>query len=217
MITVPEAVEKIIKRSRFLSEALSKDLINASSLARYMKAEVEGLVFKKVTLGSIIMAVARLQKNSKAGGYGKITVFKEAPDMIVRSNLTLLYVKNSDTLLSNLSAIETASQNFQKKALFTYGRVETVILTNKMNLDSIEKILQGEQMVKTYKDISSITIHLPKESVENPGIFYFFIKSLAWEGVNIMDILSTETELTLVFQTKDINTAFGILRSLFDN
>jgi len=216
MITVPEAVEKIIKRSRFLSEALSKDLINASSLARYIKLEVEGLVFKKVTAGSIIMAIQRLQKNSKSGGYGKITVFGEAPDMIARSNLTLLYVKNSDTLLSNLSKIEAETRTFQKKALFTYGRVETVILTNKMNLDSIKGILKNEQVAKTYGDISSITIHLPAESVESPGIFYFFIKSLAWEGVNIMDILSTECELTLIFQTKDINTAFGILRSLFE-
>ncbi|KKR14834.1 MAG: hypothetical protein UT44_C0049G0001, partial [Candidatus Levybacteria bacterium GW2011_GWA1_39_32] len=32
MITVPEATEKIIRRSRYLSEALSKDIINISGL-----------------------------------------------------------------------------------------------------------------------------------------------------------------------------------------
>ena len=44
MITVPEATEKIVKRSRYLSEALSKDLINISSLSRYIKPEIEEII-----------------------------------------------------------------------------------------------------------------------------------------------------------------------------
>jgi len=215
MITVPQAVEKIINRSRYLSEALSKDLINTTSLARYIKAEVEELTFKEVTIGSVTIAIKRLQKTYKKG-YKKITVFPEAPDMIVRSNLTLIYVKNSDNLLAELSKVEADSQTFKKKALFTYGRVETVILTNRINLNGIKKILKDEEISQCFPNVSSITIHLPKESVKNSGIFYFFIKSLAWEGVNILDMLSTETELTLVFEPQDINTAFGILRSLFE-
>lgn len=214
MITVPQAVEKIIKRSRYLSEALSKDLINTSSLARYIKAEVESLVFKSVTTGSITIAVKRLQKSFKSG-YRKITIFQEAPDMIVRSNLTLIYVKNSDNILSKLSAIEKRSQAFKKKALFTYGRVETIVLTNKMNLRGIEKILKDEQ-IQTFPNVSAITIHLPQEAVTTPGIFYFFIKSLAWENVNILDILSTRTELTLIFKPQDMSSAFAILQSLFE-
>lgn len=215
MITVPQAVEKIINRSRYLTEALSKDLINTASLARYIKPEVEDLTFKGVTIGSIAVAIKRLQK-SFSKGYRKITVFVEAPDMIARSNLTLLYVKNSDSLLSKLSEVEKNSQEFKKKALFTYGRAETAILTNKINLESIKTLLQREEVSRTFPNVSSITIHLPKDAVVSPGIFYFFIKSLAWEGVNILDILSTETELTLIFEPKDMNTAFAILRSLFE-
>lgn len=215
MITVPQAVEKIINRSRYLSEALSKDLINTASLARYIKPEVETLTYKNVTIGSIAVAIKRLQKSYNKG-YRKITAFKEAPDMIVRSNLTLLYVKNSNNLLSKLSNVEKTSQAFQKKALFTYGRAETAILTNKINLEGIKKILQEEEITQSFPNVSSITIHLPKEATANAGIFYFFVKSLAWEGINILDILSTQTELTLIFEPKDTNTAFGILRSLFE-
>lgn len=136
--------------------------------------------------------------------------------MIARSNLTLIYLKNSDKLLTKLSTVEKDSLAFKKKALFTYGRVETEILTNKINLEGIKKILKGEEITQYFPNVSSITIHLPQEAVKNPGIFYFFIKSLAWEGVNILDMLSTETELTLVFEPKDTNAAFAILRSLFE-
>lgn len=214
MITVPQATEKIIKRSRYLSEAMAKDLINASSLARYIHSEVEELVFKKVTLSSIVMAIKR-QRSKFKSNYKSITIFDEAPDMIVRSNLTLFYIKNSSLLLNKLLTVEKTSANFQKKALFTYGRIETIILANKITSESLQKILQGENISRIFANISAITIHLPEKAVVTPGIFYFFIKSLAWEGISILDMLSTQTELSLIFEQKDIHIAFSILQSLF--
>ena len=47
MITVPEAVGKIVGRSRYLAEAMSKGIINNSSLARYIKPEIEEILIKK--------------------------------------------------------------------------------------------------------------------------------------------------------------------------
>jgi aspartokinase len=180
-----------------------------------LQGEVEEITLKKVSTGSLIMAIKRLQK-SISPNYKPITIFQEAPDMIVRSNLTLIYVKNSANLLSKLALIEKASKNFQKKTLFTYGRAETLILANKLSADSITKILASEQTTQTFPNVSSITIHIPQESVQNAGIFYFLIKSLAWEGINILDMLSTETELVLIFENKDVNEAFRILYSLFE-
>lgn len=215
MITVPQATETIIKRSRYLAEAMSKDLINASSLARYIQPEVEKLTFKKVTLSSIIMAIKRMQTQFTPN-YKPVTIFTEAPDMIVRSNLTLLYVKNSENLLKKLAIAEKASNNVHKKALFSYGRVESMILCNKLSAPAIFDILMDEDITKQFHNVSSITLHLPVEAVESPGIFYFLIKSLAWEGINILDILSTHTELVLIFKNEDINEAFKILNSLFE-
>lgn len=215
MITVPQATEKIIKRSRYLTEAMSKGLINAAALARYIQPEVETMTFKKVTQASIMMAIKRLTSQITPQ-YKPVTIFTEPPDMIVRSNLTLFYVKNSPTLLGKLSTFEKESSQLQKKALFTYGRAETVILANKLLADPLEKKLRQEQ-ITTHYNVSAITIHLPENAVESAGVYYFFLKSLAWEGINLLSILSTETELTLVFKDADGNTAFGLLQSLFVN
>lgn len=56
MITVPEATKKIVERSRYLVEAMSKGLINYSSLARYIKTELEQMLLKPVSEASILMA-----------------------------------------------------------------------------------------------------------------------------------------------------------------
>jgi hypothetical protein len=215
MITVPQATERIIRRSRYLSEAMGKGLINASSLARHIQPEVEAMVMKPVTRGSIVMAIKRFY-SSLSPKTAATPLFSEAPDMIVRSNLSLLYLKNSPTLLTKLASVEDASLTMQKKALFSYGRVETMVLANKITAEALQDILKDETLTREFADVSSITIHLPDTAVTTAGIFNFFIKSLAWEGINLLGILTTQTEITLIFATKDINTAFGILRSLFE-
>lgn len=215
MITVPQATERIIKRSRYLSEAMAKGLINASSLARYIQPEVEAMVMKPVTRGSVVMAVKRFNSTLSPKS-ATAPLFPEAPDMIVRSNLSLFYLKNSPTLLPKLASVEDASLTMQKKALFSYGRVETMVLANRITAEALGDILKDEMITQQFTDVSSITIHLPDSAVTTAGIFNFFIKSLAWEGINLLGILTTQTEITLVFETKDINTAFGVLRSLFD-
>ena len=60
MITIPEIVEKIIKKSSFLEEGLSKKFINLSALSRIIKPEIEKELYKKVENGAIIMALKRL-------------------------------------------------------------------------------------------------------------------------------------------------------------
>jgi hypothetical protein len=216
MVTVPQATEKIIKRSRYLSEAMSKDLINAASLARYIQPEVEEMTFKKVTQASIMMAIKRLRAEFTSH-QKTVTIFQEPPDMIVRSNLTLWFIQNSPTLLKKLSHLEDESIALHKKVLFTYGRVETTILANRLLSDPIEIALQNETITRSVQNVSAITIHLPVSAVDAPGIYNFFIKSLSWEGIAILGMLSTQTELTLMFTGEDSNTAFSILQSLFSN
>lgn len=214
MITVPEATEKIIKRSRYLTEALQKDLINASSLARYIKPEVESMVFKEVTQSSILMAIQRLARDYKKHA-PTTQLFSEAPDMVVRSNLALFYVQISSTLLSCLKDVETESHEVQKRVLFTYGRSECLILANKLTVGKLRGVLQNEKFLKEFEHVSAITIHVPSTSVTTPGILNMFIKSLSWEGINIIGVLTTESEITLVFLQPDTNAAFSILQGIF--
>lgn len=168
MITVPEACEKIINRSRYLSEAISKDLINLSSLARYIKPEIEEMLLKNVSSSSVIMALKRLKTNLKPPKYKNI--FKTPPQFVVHSSL---------------DSVDT----------------------------HLEKLM--EEFGLKLNNLSSITITLPQEAVRTPGILYFFLKSLAWEGINILNIASTAKEIVLIFEKKDINRAFSVLQSLF--
>ncbi len=68
-------------------------------------------------------------------------------------------------------------------------------------------------MISFITNLSSITIRTPKEWVYTPGGDYAILKRLAWENINIVEILSTYTELTIIFDNKDVDKAFSVLKN----
>ncbi len=213
MITVPQAVEKIVKRSRYLSEAMAQELINTSSLARYIKPEVEAILLKEVSEASILMALKRLNVKREISPNLK-KIISSPPDMIVRSNLIALYVENSKELPEKLKNIFLLDHD--KYLLnISEGISETTIIVSQNLEQKVRTILSSEKVLADFKNLSSITIILPKETITTPGIYYFLLKSLAWERINLQEIMSSYQEVTLVFDDKEIERAFVILKSIF--
>ena len=130
MMTVPEAAEKIIDRSRYLSEAISKGIINISSLARYMKPELERMLEKKVSYPAVVMALNRLSTQIKPK-YVQSNIFKTPPDMIVRSNLVEITVAHSESLIEKYPMLLKLS-GAKDKYFFTIteGVFETTIIAS---------------------------------------------------------------------------------------
>jgi|SRR3989344_1748306 len=202
MITVPEATEKIVRRSRYLSEALSKDIINISSLARYIKPEIEGILFKKVSLSSVIMALKRLAGNIyPETPYQEI--FRTQPEMTLKTNLALL--------ISRLRNLNNDNEGKMETTLTTETPTGTVILGQK---GALFPYVEADS--KLYYPVSSVAILIPKEAINTPGIYYFFLKSLAWERINILHVFTSPSEFTIVVDDKDTQRTLGILKSLFE-
>ncbi len=215
MITVTEATKRIIERSRYLQEALEKGLINISGLARYIKPELEEMLIKKTSESAIIMAIRRVAKDLKPRVAYR-NIFKTPPDMITRSNLIEINVASSKNLIKKFPQLLKLSKS-QTESFFTIteGVFETTIIASRDLYKDIKKWLLSETIVAEFYDLCSITVRLPKEAIFTPGVFYFFLKSLAWEGTNIIEVVSAYRELTLIVQRKDTNKAFSILQSLF--
>ncbi len=215
MITVPEATKKIVERSRYLTEAMSKGLVNYSSLARYIKPELEAMLLKPVSEASILMALRRLERELQPK-FVPLKIFTTPPDMIVRSNLFEITLSNSE-MLSHMYQQLFEKHKEQKSSFFTMteGLAETTFIASNDLRQSFEQILKDQTILAIIEHLSAITIRLPEESITTSGVYYFFLKSLAWEGINITEVVSTYLELTIILEDKQIHRAFGILQSLF--
>lgn len=216
MITISEVVEDIINDSPFLEEGISKNIINYSSLARKIKPEIEEKLLKKIKTGAIIMALRRISKKNINKLSFKKNIFSKSLDMIVRSNLVEYTFSNSDSFLAKHKTLLGKIDN-QNKYFFTItqGVFETGIIVSQELKSKVKEVFENEKVIKELTDLSSITVKLPEANVTTPGVYYFILKELAWHNINIIEVVSTYQEITLILKTEEIDKAFSILKKGF--
>ena len=98
MITIPDAVERIVRKSPFLEEGLALGILNLSALARLIRPEVEKEALKDVKDGAVIVALNRLSGRVRERSKRTKSAFGRAPELNVRSNLFEMTFANSDGL-----------------------------------------------------------------------------------------------------------------------
>ncbi len=216
MKTIQEAVERTIRKTPFIEEALNEKLINVSSLARVILPEVSKLLRKDVKAGAVMMAINRLSPASELRIRKNIRKFSLAlGDYIVRSDLNDYTFRNTPSLLKEIARIlNKASENNDYFITVSQGIFETNIVISDNLKQDVEEFFKQENLINHVSNLASITIKLPKENLEQSGIYYFILKQLAWADISLQEIISTTNEMTIVVKEKDINETFSILMDM---
>lgn len=219
MQSLGKITEELINRSPFLREAMSENLINISSLARKLRPEIEKNLKKEVNEGAIVMAIKRMPP----GYYHQLdlkikNVMGEIGDILVRSNLTNFTFENSETLKEKqLELVNILNKENDSFFAITRGITETTLIVNDGHIETIEKLFKNEKITSNTKNLASVTVKLPSINIELHGVYYYILKHLAWDGINITEIISTSNEFTTVVSQSDIDRAFSILMRLKRN
>lgn len=215
MISITEVLDRIIERAPFLEEALDKNLINLSQLAREILPEIEKKTKKEVTVGAILMSLKR-HKVTRANKSSKISdIINKLGDVTVRSNLTEFTFSNSSSLVDKQQKLfHLIEENREIFCNVSSGVTETTIIASLQIAERLKNIYHNEELITQLKNLSSITIKLPPENLTTPGVYYTILKHLAWENINIIESFSTTNELTLIFYDQDIERAFSVLKGL---
>lgn len=213
MLTIPHAVEEVVKKKPFIESALVEGLINLSALARQLKPEVERKVGKEVNDSAIIMALNRLVPRLERIAYlNTREVVHNIGDIIVRSNLEDYTFRNSATLYKcQAELLQRVHEMKDIFCTFSQGIYETALVVSSSISSLVGDIFSGEQKLSQGSNLSSITIKLPLENTNCPGVYYYIFKELAWDNINVLEVISTTNEFTLVISDSDIQQAFTIL------
>lgn len=214
MITISQAVESVLNRKPFILDALNDNIINFSLLASFLKPDLERILQKKINNGAVIMAIRRFKVVNDIGLSKKIEEqVKDIGDILVRSNLADYTFRNSETLLKNqqkLLEIITYKKDFFYTV--TQGVYETTFILSDRIKDEIPSIFEGEKLLSSSYGLSSITIKLSEGNTEQPGLYYYIFKKLAWNGINILEVVSTSNEVTILLKDQDIDKAFSVIK-----
>ena len=136
-------------------------------------------------------------------------------DVLVRSDLEDFTYENSRTLiLKQAELMNVLSNDSDSFYTFCRGVNESTIITSSSVNSKMKTIFANEKLVSHSQDLASITIKLPKINIKVSGVYYYFLKHLAWEGINIIEVISTTNEFTAVVKSDDIDHVFSVFLKL---
>ena len=216
MATIQSAVKEIISNSPFLLENIEDGIINLSSLARKIRPEVMERTKRDVQDGAITMALKRITPKFNPRINLKIRkLFDSTGDIIVRSNLNYTTYLNSTSLVTKqIKLLNMLSEKRNIFYIFSQGIYETTIVLSDSVGKEVDHIFKDEQLVTQLRNLSSVTIKLLMDGTNIPGVYYYMIKRISWEGVNVIEVISTTNEFTYMVNERDVEKTFSILKNL---
>lgn len=214
MITIPEVVERLVKQSPLLEEGLSLGIINLSSLARQLQPQIKQELLKDIQTGAIIMALKRLSVKLQTHPVLRVPSIS-ITDLTVRSNLAEFTFQNSPTLLEKQEKLLKLAGKKQSSFLtFTYGLFETTLIISSSLEKEVTQVLKEERLISSFNSLSAITLILPKATLYQSGIYYQILKRLFLEGINVVEIICSLREFTIILEKTEVDKAFSILKDL---
>lgn len=213
MYSISQAVEDIIRSKPYFSELLERDLLNITQLARQLKPEIEDRCMKETTVEAIAMAIRRFPVKTMPKGVSD--QFSKTPDIMVRSHLCEITVTKQNNLKQIHTTLAQSNLIEGQFLTITQGIFEDTIIFSQDQKEKVIGLFRPSDIVSTFDDLAAITIRLQPATVITPGVYYYFLKSLFLEHINVIEVVSTYLEFTLLVEEKDAERTFGTVKKLF--
>lgn len=216
MKTIASCVEEIIESTPFLEDAIARQIVNFSALAKDLNPLVSKILKKEVKDGAIMMSLRRYQKpNHLANSFLLKKVYDNLGDITVRSNLSDFTFQNSKTLINSHSKVlETVGNIDQCFYAFSRGVFESNIIISSSEKASVLKAFKDEVQIDSQDKLSAISLNLPKGNSKISGLYYDIFKRLAWENISLYEVVSTTNEFTVLVEDHLVDKAFSVIKSL---
>lgn len=215
--SIAYCVKEIINRSPFISEMLTEEVISYSNLATFIKSKVESQYGAEASHASIVMAIRRytkeLKKLNHIEGSKKIKY-----EISMKTNIYDVNIKRSSSFINNLPSLYDLIKSENGDFInISISEFEIVVSISDKYKENLNKIVENEAVIARENDMVALTISFEDNNfLETPGITYLATRKLAWDNINIYEIISTLNVLTFIIKRKDSLKAYGVLQTFFN-
>ena len=217
MTSIQKIVNDLIQQQPFIEEALAQGLINHNELGRKLKSQVELNLKKEVNETAVSMAVRRYSRQITQEVQIKNKIELDDADIIIRQGLFEFTVHKTPETINIIRKIHDIIELSPRDFLtITHGMYEITIVANKSNKSKLELLFDESARKKIIDHLSALSIKLPEDASEGVGLYYIITKALAWNNVNIVEIISTWSELTLIIEDDKINLSHEVIQGLVE-
>jgi hypothetical protein len=210
MRPIAAVVREIVDESEIVLSALSDGLLNLSAYAKKIKSEVARRSRKEVAVGTIVVALCRyeIEARKRARLFPKVKI----ESISTRSALVELTFTKSVTTQRKLRSLYENEKLAEADLLtITSGIREISLILPAALKAEVLKVFKGEKPTLVQDELASLSIRFPAHYLHTPNTIFALIRPFALSRINIVEVVSTYTELTVIVAEKDLQAAFAIM------
>lgn len=210
MITVAQITENILLQDDVALAAARKGILNLSSYARSIQPQIRTALLKDVQEGSIIAALSRLVAGVDATPPEITDVIQS---LAVQSNLEgITYERSAEVTGKIREVYHQINVDDHTFLTVTQGINEITIVAESQVAQVFRNKLEGAHKIYDKANLVGITAKFKVGNLEIPNLIYTLTRRLAYKAVNIIEVVSTATELTYIIDRKDLEVALSQLQ-----
>lgn len=214
MVSIAHLVKRYLDARPFLQEAVSRGIVNFGALAEEMLPFIQQELGKEVKHAAVMMAIRRYGEQVKKQ---EAWQFNFESEINMKTGLCDIAVVKSNTWPEKMKKIY-ALVDFEKGDILNiiHGNYEVSIIANEKYLEKIKDILAGEKIIHIEKSLVSVALRYSTDFLYTPGVLFTITRALAWNNINLFEIISTYTELNFIVSKKDAMRTYEVLQEVIE-
>ena len=214
MVTISHIVNKLVDERIYLHEALSKKIASYGSVAKHLKPEIEKELGKEIEHSAIVTALRRYSEKL-TNRFNEVKFNTKSSEVNLKTHIIDINVLKTQELFDKLKRFYDLI-NFEKGDILhiIYGSTHVAIVTNKRYKEKILKLLQNQKIKKIEENLVALSFTVGRERIDKPGVLFKLTRSLAWENINVIEIISVNLDVTFIVDKKDAVRGYNALEKL---
>ena len=212
-VTAPEAVRQILTRNYPIYQCLKMGLTNFHSVAEHIQPHVQELTGRKPTINTLVVAIKRFSDTLeeiktpdtlKALENLRISLTSGIADVTIKA-------RRSDfpKILRELSDLGEELSDFPH--IFPLANSIKMILPSE-DYRTIQPKLLHLEIIALQEKVAKISLYLPTDVWNTPGIASYITELLYRNGINIIDAFLGHGDIIIVVNEQDGHVAYDVLR-----
>lgn len=215
MIKVSDWIEGYLKQEPVYAELLNEGLLNISALARKIQPMIEQELKKEIAESTLIMAIRR----TPIPGFNFMNTIKKNKYYITeigfRSELNVYsFVKSTDIAKKQQKLMASIENDATAFYSFSQGSFERTLIINSKYAESVDEIFETEKLIESKFKLSAVLIQFESQNIKALGLYGMILQQLAFEGVNLYEVISTANEFILIVEDEHIEKCLSSLMKM---
>jgi len=208
-------VWKYLENSPCIRRDLSRGLINARALAKYILKTQK----MDTTLDAVISAIRRYKIDKQGDIFlNARNLISQTINLSTRSGLAEISLVKDDDVQHLLPELFEVIDYTRGEVLRIIQATESIkLLIDGKNLENVTELFPKDKIIKIDKNLAEINMHMHPKMVSTHGILAVIANELAINGINIVEIMSCLPEMVLFVKEEDILKAYQVLYQLCHN